>query len=310
MNNFANLLESLEIEAPQTKKIDLIEAQLFDVKTAKLNYSVENQNFEFPNQYAIIRNDKPANPFGLVTDRFEPIQPKSLFTCVTEGLLNNNIDATNLDYIESFGGAKIRFRVPLKKISFINLRGMEDETELFLNFETGFDGKTSQKIFIDCYRMICANGMRATKTEAIATYRNTSNNIGRLQLLIEKSLPILKDTTKIEELYKALDKKVITEEMRNEFIKQTLILNGSKFDKETQSFGDKTNKIIEYIQSDIEKEIQDSGATMFALVNGITRYNQHTAKTSKYTRDEHINYGTGNKMNSSALEIAEKFLAY
>lgn len=312
MSNLNNILGIFETEnttiiAPQTEAIETIKNQLFTMKSSKMTYYHNEQTLLMPNTFAVYRNDKPENPFGIVTDRYEPIQPIDLLTAFEKAIILNNLDATKLQYIESYGGAKIRFRLPIKTISFTNLRGLQDETKLFLNVETGYDGKTAQKIFIDCYRLVCSNGMRMTTTEATAKYRNTKSNIGSMQLMINQSIPMILKTNEIEELYRTLDKKQITEKMRQEFIKDTLIENGTKYDKEI-GFSTKTKHIIEQINKDIEKEIQDAGGTLFALVNGITRYNQHTAVLLRNNRDEFLNYGTGAKLNDSALTIAKKML--
>lgn len=292
-----------------------IEERLFNVVSKPSYYQDQNGLLqEVPNQFTILRQNESDNTETYLSSmgaRFEPIQPKQMYESFKKSLQNNNVDLSQLKFNESFNGEKIRFRVPIKKMSFTNLKGMQDETILYLNAETGFDGKTAQKLFIETFRMVCSNGMRATVTEAKATFKNTANNIGKLQLLMEKSIPLLINSTEIEDLYKVLDKKQITEAMRQNFIKDVFEAynkNKNKAVAENKEVSARQNNIFEAINEQIEIEIQDAGGSLFALLNGFTRYNQHIATpTKKYNRADYLNYGAGEALNNAAYEVAKQY---
>lgn len=292
----------------QNSHVEAIRGQLFEVVNKPL--FTNSEGFNPPSAFGIYKTTG-GDPFGVLGKTFAPQQPTALFDSFIQCLISNtNADLSKVRYHEMKDGAKIRFSVPLKTIGFTNLRGEQDENVISLNIQTGFDGCTATTLYLSLYRMVCANGMKANITEFKTSFKNVLGNVGKIQLLCDDVTKASDKSNSLVELISTLDKVEITTKRKNEFIKKVLGYNLADKDQLTTH----KKNILQKIEDSIATEISLSGGNLWGLVNGITRYTNHGAKTYDATKmsmdeystkvDTYIYAETGEKLNAKALHAA------
>lgn len=281
-----------------------IENQLFNVvkvplvteKTISVDGIWQKSKFESPKDIFGTYREQGGSALGIVGKDFNPTQPKAVFEVLVQSLLELKINTDKMEYHEHADGSKIRFKVPLRSIDIKqNKAKLNDVTDVFLNFQTGFDGKTSTSLFLETKRLVCLNGMRVSATEHETKFRNTKGNDGKAVSIIGDIIKQVQMIEHLNEIYKRLNAFEVDEATRTKYIE---LVTGYDLKKYSE-LSTRTRNIIDQLQSDIEKEINDSGATLFGLFNGITRYNNHSATNSK--AKDFLMYGAGAKMNDKAL---------
>ena len=290
MNTIAQIEEMAQsASANQTKIAD----QLFEVKKVPLFSNIEG--FEAPiNAFGMYRTN--GKHLGNVGATFTATQPKLLFDSFIQHFDNNSMN--ELQYKELRGGSKIVFEAPIKTLSYKNKRNQQDETILKINLITGFDGMTKTALFVSCYRMVCANGMKAYRTEFNVSYKNTLGNIGKASSMLDdvnKAIEMAKD---LEEAILLMDKVQVNPRQVAKFVAMTLGIE-NKIEAE---IGHKMKAIKEQIDYAINLEFERTGTTLNGLLNGITYYTNHLAKHSM-SNDEYLLVGSGETLNDKAQSI-------
>lgn len=288
--------------AKGNENVSKIREQLFEVRSIPLHTNIDR--FDSPDAYGIYRADG-GKPFGVLGSTFQPQQPTALFDSFVRSLAENtNVDLAKLRYVEHKDGARIRFTVPIKKMGFTNLQGKEDETIISLNIQTGFDGFTATSLFLDVYRLVCSNGMKANITEFKSKFRNTIGNVGKIQLLTNDVTKALDKATDLTELIDRLNRVKIDTKRKNEFIEK--VLGYSLKDKEQLTT--RKQNILTKIEESMALEISRSGGNLWGLINGITYYTNHEAKDfvtlGDDARQDFIFTQTGESLNNKAIKVA------
>lgn len=284
----------LDTIAKDIEKINAIESQLFNV--VKVPLITGRDQYETPDAFGIYKENGGA-ALGVVGKNFEPAQPKLLFDQFVSGIRNNeNLSIDGLKFVEMREGSKIRFVAPVGKVGFKNKFGSWDESEIYLNFQMGFDGKTKNSMYLSTLRLICTNGMKKSFTELeCQTFKNTKGNSGKAFSLIADIQRQLKQVETIDEMYLAMNKVEIKQADINAYIQK---VTGFKLDE--VKVNSKADKIVNAMLESIELEISRTGATAFGLFNGITHYTNHVASSNP----EYIFLDSGLKTNDKALKFA------
>lgn len=286
----------LEKILQEAENISNIRESLFEVKKIQLHPNIPG--FKSPDAYGMFRNTG-GDALGVVGKSFEPTQPKFLFDNFVDSLQDFNAgDLNKLKYSELKGGSKILFKAPIGKISFKNLAGKDDEMELFINLQTGFDGQTKTSMYISSYRLICLNGMKAYATEFSVSFKNTKGNIGKVNYMVndlQKAFGLAKD---FNEMVEHLNSKKVTKKEVDEYILKVTGLN----QKDYNELSTRGRNILDRINSSIATEFADTGSTAWGLVNGITRYTNHLASTSN--RQDYLFADNGMQLNDKAQKFA------
>lgn len=247
---------------------------------------------------------------------YTPQQPSYLFDSFVQCLIDNTgADLTKIKYHEMKGGAKIRFEVPVKTISFKNMAGQDDENVISLNIQTGYDGNTATSLYLSLFRMVCTNGMKANVTEFKSSFKNTIGNVGKIQVLCEDVTKAIDSSNGLVEIITKLNKVQITTERKNEFIAKVLGLKVSDLGTaEREKLTTRKRNILQSIEESIALEISRSGGNLWGLLNGVTHYTNHSVKTfdvTKQTNEEYQNTvnqyvfaETGEKLNKLAFDTA------
>ena len=161
-------MEILKNISESHKAVQNIENQLFNVVKLPLYTGIDDK-FTIENGFGLFK-ENGGSQLGIVGKDFNASQPKAIFEAFCDASLQSGFDIDKLNYFEMKEGKKIRFSIPIAKVSFKNIRGAEDTTNVILNVQTGFDGNTATSLYLETYRLICTNGMKKTFTEFKAKF--------------------------------------------------------------------------------------------------------------------------------------------
>lgn len=289
-------MQVLENITTQFERVEEIKAQLPTIKLLKLHTGLEG--FNSPESYGVYK-DTGGNALGVVGKIYEPTQPKFLFDNFTNSLIEVGVDLLDIEYTELKGGSKIMFSAPIGSFGYKNLQGKDDEMLMKLNVATGFDGSTKTSMFLSTYRMICANGMKSWKTEFQISFKNTRNNVGKVDLMCNDIVKAMEHKKSYMEFLEYLTKKQITPKEHNEFIKRV-----TGYDlKEYNDLNTRARNILDKINECVAIEQNDAGNTAWALLNGITRYTNHEVKKTYTDTLDYIYVGQGSNLNELAQQV-------
>lgn len=288
-------MEILSNIASGNANIESIKGKLFDVVKVPLITGLEG--FENPDSFGVYRATG-GQALGSVGKDFTPTQPKLLFDEFENCLYQTDANFNDVTYLELKGGKKIVFEAPIKKMGFTNLRGQEDEMIVKINLATGFDGLTKTSLFISCFRLVCSNGMKAWRTEFAVSFKNTKGNVGKASSLCNDIAKATDSINDFEEYIKQLNRTSVDKAKVEEFLMKTIGYNNSL----KEELGTRKQNILDLVQESIELEFSRTGATLWGLVNGITHYTNHVAKTDD--RNDYVLVGGGLKLNDLAQKVA------
>lgn len=287
-----------------------IENQLFEVVTKALPSPAIG--FDAPEVFGTYKSNG-GKCLGVVGSSFAPTQPATAWEKFIEAVMAcEYADVDKVEYNEMRGGEKIRFSVPIGKISFINLKGLQDESIVRLNVQTGYDGKTKTSMYLTTYRMICKNGMKASVTEFACSFKNThgNKNKGKVNSLLADVMKQIRNFENLTDAYQAMNKKEVTKEQIDAYVQTVTGFDFEKMNDTTNArvYGAnaKTREIVANIYESIELEISRTGQTAFGLLNGITHYTNHVAKGSE--NEEYIFLDSGATLNDKALAVAMQLI--
>lgn len=273
-----------------------IEKQLFEVVAKPC--IIEGDNFFNPNAYGIYRSTGGL-PFGVVGKDFKATQPKDLFKSFVPCLIDNGINTDKLSYHTFKDGAKIAFRAPIKLIKFTNLRGELDESMLYLNLQTGFDGYTKSSMYLTMLRLVCSNGMKAINTEFSVSYKNTKGNSHNIEMLCNDVAKSIEQTESLEAMILKLNQTKFTKKSKTAFLNKVL-------GYDTTVSPNKMNAIRLASFNDITKaidlEVARTGNSFWGLVNGISYFTNHLSSAKNV--DDYLYQGGGNILNKKAQTVA------
>lgn len=282
--------------------VEAIKEKLFEVKKIQLHTGLEG--FESPYAYGTFKHTG-GNALGIVGKDFEPTQPTFVFDNFVSALIDANADLSTLSYNELKGGSRIMLTADIGTFGYTNMRGLQDELISRINIVTGFDGSTKTAMFISTLRMVCANGMKAWKTEFNVAFKNTKGNIGKVNMLCNDVAKAINSQSEYKQFLETLTKRAITPKEHNEYIKKV-----TGFDaKEYADMTTRSRNIFDRINEAVAIEQKDAGKSAWALLNGITRYTNHMVKHTAKDQLDYIYADSGMKMNNSAQQVAFEMFA-
>jgi hypothetical protein len=278
----------------EQSNLEVIANRIFDVQKIQLTSSIEG--YEMPDSYGIY-NTTNKKCLGVVGSQYTPTQPSELMGSFIDCLDSNNVDFEQLKYSELKGGSKVLFSSPYKTISFKNIRGIEDESIISINLQTGYDGLTKTSLFLSMYRLICTNGMKANRTEFTTSFKNTAGNKGKINNIcndVAKSINMFND---LESMILHLNSTPVNQLAIKNFLHE---LTGINIDKKEEESTRSLNIYNDLLQS-IDTEFRRTGASAWGLLNGITYYTNHVATAEN--RQDYILVDKGETMNRKAQEL-------
>lgn len=277
--------------------LELISSKIFDVEKIQLKPSIDG--YDTPESFGVY-NTTTKKCLGVVGSQYSPTQPAELMSNFIDCLDANNVDFENLKYTELKGGSKVLFSSPYKTISFKNIRGVEDESIISINLQTGYDGLTKTSLYLSMYRLICTNGMKANRTEFTTSFKNTSGNKHKINNIcadVAKSINMFND---LESMILHLNSVSVNQLAVKNFLHE---LTGTNIDKKSEESTRALNIYNDMLRS-IDIEFKRTGASAWGLLNGITYYTNHVANAEN--RQDYILVDKGETLNRKAQELVLK----
>lgn len=291
--NIDNLLNNI---GNQFNNIDTIKDQIFTPQLIQLHPNLEG--FKSPETYGVYKNTG-GSPLGVVGSAFKPMDLNVMLDSIVQSSLdcaNDSIDLSTLKFKEYKGGSKVAFTLDLPTVEIKGSPMVGDIMERKIEFRTGFDGKTKSSVVETFKRLWCENGCTNTKSQAVS-FKNTINNHAKIYNLCNYITTSVSNSDNFVTNLGALANKEVTQQEIDLFIEKVTGYNL----KEYKDFSTKKRNILDNINAAVGIEMNNTGANMFSLVNGITRYTTHDkAKGS----EEALFYSTSANMNVNALNLA------
>ena len=281
------------IEA-QMNHIETLKGQVLQAKKIQLHTGMEG--FNSPEAYGVYKNTGGA-PLGVVGSQFEPMNLQLFLDAIQHSVLNSGIDLdlTKLTYNEYYGGAKIAFRLPFKKYEIASPM-VGDTLETALEFRTGFDGKTKMSLGFYALRLWCANGAKNWRKDVDLAMKNTQGNVSKIAYFTNE---IVKAATMTDSHVQMLNMAVKKPILQADIDKFLTDLTGYNV-KEYKDLTTRKRNILDAINHQVAIEMKNTGANLFSLLQGVTRYTTH----SLAERDmESILYARANDLNTRAHEL-------
>ena len=287
-------MEILNFLETQGSHIANLKSQVFNAKKIQLHTGL--YRFNSPKSYGIYKHTG-GDCLGVVGDVFEPTDLSLFLDAIENSVLASGIDVdlSKLTYNEYLNGSKVVFRLPLKKYE-IQSPMVGDTLETALEFRTGFDGKTKMSLGFYALRLWCANGAKNWKKDVDIAMKNTTNNQARLLTFTNEILKVVAETENYVNLLNTASLKAVTQKQIDSFITE---LTGYDL-AEYSELKSNQRKILDAINEAVAIEVQNTGANMFSLLQGVTRYTTHEVANGDM---EKILYATANKINTTAHQL-------
>lgn len=281
------------LDSKQQTNIDLIKANLIDPIKLQLHSGMDG--FESPDAYGIYRRDGGA-PLGVVGKQFEPCDLRLFLDTIVQSIQGcaENLDLSKLTYNEFKGGSKVVFTIPLKTFE-IESPMAGDTLKTALNFSTGFDGLTKFKLSYQTYRKWCSNGCGSWKDAVNLSFKNTISAQGKM---IHFCNEIMKAVTSTENHVKWLNE-LATKKVTKEDIDQAIQAVTGYNLKEYKEMSTRKRNILDKINEAVAIEIQNTKATQFSVLQGITRYTTH--ELANGSEEALLFNNTVNRYNEKAM---------
>jgi len=267
------------------------------IKAKKIQLHTGLEGFESPEAFGIYRNTG-GSPLGVVGKVYEPANLELFLDAIQHSVLSSGIDLdlSKLQYKEYYGGSKVGFKLPYKTYE-IKSPLVGDTLKTSIDFFTGFDGKTKATASFSALRLVCKNGMKAYQKEVELSVKNTFNNQGKILTFMNELIKVVEQTeTYVSSLDRAVLKSIKQTDI-DAFVSQVTGYDMAQYKEHTT----RKRNILDKVNSAIATEIQSTGANMFSLLQGITRYSTHELAKGD---EESILFGSASQMNATAHQLA------
>lgn len=296
--NTNNVLENIEA---QTNHIENLKNQVIQPKKILLgapgNQPLESAIFLPPNDTYGIYRHTGGKPLGVVGEQFEPMNLQLFLDAILQSFLMSgiNVDLTKLTYTEYCGGSKVVLRLPFKKRE-LKTKLVGDIIETYFDFRTAFDGSQKSIGAFWINRLFCTNGATRSEKAVDMTKKNTKRNTAKIMYFPNE---IIKVAESIEQYGDNLDKAAqipVTQLEIDAFFKSITGMNP----KEYADMTTRSRNIFDSIQQSIATEFQTTGANLFSLLQGFTRYTTHELAKGSH---EKMLYAGAAKLSEKAHDI-------
>jgi len=286
-----NLLETLET---QNNHIETLKTQVLKAKKIQLHTGLEG--FNSPKAYGIYKNTG-GSALGVVGDVFEPTNLELFLDAIHTSVLSSpiDLDINKLEYKEYFNGEKISFRIPLKKHEIKSpMKG--DTLETSIEFRTGFDGKTKMSLGFYSLRVWCSNGAKNWQKDVDLSMKNTLNNQSKMLTFTNEILKVSYMTENYVEMLNNAALKQISQSDIDRFL-----IEVTGYDvKDYNNLTTRKRNILDSINGSVAIEMQNTGSTLFSLLQGVTRYTTHDVAENDEAK---ILFSRANDLNIKAHQF-------
>jgi hypothetical protein len=284
-----NILDSISNEF---KNIDVIRQRLIQPKKIQLHSGIDG--FNSPDAYGIYRHTG-GEALGVVGKQYEPADLDLFLTGIVESAIATGLDLSKLTYNEYCGGSKIIFDIPLQDFD-IPSPMVGDTLATKLQFKTGFDGLTKVSLGFYAYRLWCANGAKSWKKDIGLSYKNTANNHAKTMAYSHEILKAIANVNEYQNSLKTLIETPVTNAQAEAFY---LKLTGTSL-QDAKEISTRRRNIMDAINNSVAIEMQNTGANLFSLLQGATRYTTHDAANGS---EEKLMFASAAKTSDLAHQL-------
>lgn len=286
-----NILSNIEA---QVNHVETLKGQVLQAKKIQLHSGIDG--FNSPEAFGIYKHTG-GNPLGVVGSQFEPMNLQLFLDAIQYSVLNSGIDLdlTKMTYNEHYNGSKIAFRIPFKKYELATPM-VGDTLETALEFRTGFDGKTKMSLGFYSLRLWCSNGAKNWKKDVDLSMKNTLGNVTKVTYFTNE---IVKAAAMTESYVNLLNSATLKSIRQADIDKFLTDLTGYSV-KEYNELNTRKRNILDSINQSVAIEMQNTGANLFSLLQGVTRYTTHEIAKGDV---ESILYARANDLNTTAHEL-------
>jgi hypothetical protein len=284
-----SILDSISNEF---KNIDAIRQRLIQPKKIQLHSGIDG--FNSPDAYGIYRHTG-GEALGVVGKQYEPADLDLFLTGIVESAIATGLDLSKLTYNEYCGGSKIIFDIPLQDFD-IPSPMVGDTLATKLQFKTGFDGLTKVSLGFYAYRLWCANGAKSWKKDIGLSYKNTANNHAKTMAYSHEILKAIANVNEYQNSLKTLIETPVTNAQAEAFY---LKLTGTSL-QDAKEISTRRRNIMDAINNSVAIEMQNTGANLFSLLQGATRYTTHEAANGS---EEKLMFASAAKTSDLAHQL-------
>jgi hypothetical protein len=284
-----SILDSISNEF---KNIDQIRERLIQPKKIQLHSGIDG--FDSPQTYGIYRHTGGL-PLGVVGKIFEPMNLDLFLTSIVESAIAAGLDLSKLTYNEYCDGSKIVFDLPLQNFD-IPSPMVGDTLATKLQFKTGFDGLTKVSLGFYAFRLWCANGAKGWRKDIDLSYKNTANNHAKTMAYSHEILKAIANVHEYQNSLKTLIETPVTNAQAEAFY---LKLTGTSL-QDAKEISTRRRNIMDAINASVAIEMQNTGANLFSLLQGATRYTTHDAANGS---EEKLMFASAAKTSDLAHQL-------
>ena len=278
----------------QTSHISNLKKEVLQAKKIQLHTGLEG--FNSPKSFGIYKHTG-GEALGVVGDVFEPTDLSLFLDAIEQSVLASgaDVDLSKLTYNEYYGGSKVVFRLPLKKYE-IETPMKGDTLETSLEFRTGFDVKTKMSLVFYSLRLWCSNGAKNWQKDVDLAMKNTTGNQAKLLTFTNEIIKVIDMTQNHIALLNTAALKSVTQAQIDAFISELTGYNVAEYKDLTT----RKRNILDAINGAVAIEMQNTGANLFSLLQGVTRYTTHNLAGGQM---EDILYARANDLNTTAHRL-------
>ena len=171
-----------------------------------------------------------------------------------------------------------------------------DTLETSLEFRTGFDGKTKMSLGFYSLRLWCSNGAKNWQKDVDLAMKNTTGNQAKLLTFTNEIIKVIDMTQNHIALLNTAALKSVTQAQIDAFISELTGYNVAEYKDLTT----RKRNILDAINGAVAIEMQNTGANLFSLLQGVTRYTTHNLAGGQM---EDILYARANDLNTTAHRL-------
>lgn len=262
-------MELLNQISAEVTHVSNLKTKVLKAKKIRLHTGIEG--FNSPEAYGIFK-DTGGNALGVVGSQFEPMNLELFLDCIQQSVMSSNLDLdlTKLTYHEYYGGSKIEFKLPYQRFE-IQSPMVGDVLETSLSFRTGFDGKTKMSLGFYSLRLWCTNGAKNWKKDVDLSLKNTLLNQSKVLYFTNEIITAAEQVKSHIHLLNESVKKPIIQSDIDKFLTELTGYDVKGYHELTT----RKRNILDAINQSVVTEIQNTGANLFSLLQGVTRYTTH-----------------------------------
>lgn len=291
--------ELLNITETKTGKILQPFGLNWEVEKRPLYYSDKFGNDIKSWNFAMVRSDNDEQ-LGTSKSEYTVVQNHEIYEIMVDICKTDNLEIANAGTFN--GGRKVFFF--LKRPENITIG--DDTVEKYIFALSSHDGSKSLALGIANKVISCQNQFNRFYKSADAKITHSGNAEIKIANLTQILQIHHKEEEKMYENFHRWQGNSVTKALVDQFTNRLFDVDLSA--KQAMKISTRKENIMQKVTEAISHEIEDKGANMFALFNGVTYYNNNLKMvTEKSDREnaslEDIFTGTGHNLNNKAYEL-------